>query len=83
MYTDGTSVLLLGRLTWNPTEALDAPGAMVPLKPTFFSVTVWPLVVMTVFHEPVTVCPAGSVTVTVQLVIVALLVFVTVSGWIT
>ena len=42
--------------------------------------TVWPLTVSAVFHEPVTVCPAGSVNVTVQLLIVAVPVLVTRTG---
>jgi len=82
-YPDGTAVLPPGRLAWNPTEALDVPGARVPLKPTFFIVTTWPLVVRTVFHEPVITWPAGRVKVTVQLVMVELPVLVIVSGWIT
>ena len=45
--------------------------------------TVCPLTVSTAFHDPVIACPAGSVNVTVQLLIVAVPVLVTRAGSIT
>jgi hypothetical protein len=41
------------------------------------------LVVRVAFHEPVTVCPAGRVKVTVQPVMVEVAVLVTRTGWMT
>ena len=73
----------MGRLAWKPKLVVLAPGASVPLKLTLLAVTVCPLVVTVEFHEPVSAWPAGSVYVTVQLLIVEVLVLVMVSGWIT
>ena len=73
-------MLPLGRLAWNPTDVVAAPGANVPLNPTLRNVTFCPLTVATVFHDPVSTCPAGNVNVTVQPVMVDDPVFVIVNG---
>ena len=83
VYPDGSAVLPLGRVAWKPTLVVLAPGARVPLWATFLMVTVCPLTVRVPFHEPVTVCPAGSVKVAVHPVIVEVPVLVMVSGWTT
>jgi hypothetical protein len=44
-------VFPLGRDTWNPKVPL-APGASGALCDTLRAVTVWPLTVITAFHDP-------------------------------
>ena len=54
VYPPGNWVLPSGRLTWNPNVVLP-PAATVPLCDALRAVTVCPLTVSVVFHDPVTV----------------------------
>ncbi len=71
-----------GRLAWKP-KLVEALGASDPLCAAFRAVTVCPLVVNVAFQDPVIVCPAGRVKVTVQPLMAAGPVLVTVTGWMT
>src|SRR4051812_22245464 len=62
----GTAMSLFGLVAWKPQVVL-APAPRVAFCPAMpRTVTVWPVTVTLAFHDPVMVCPAGRVKVTVQ-----------------
>lgn len=68
-----------GLRTWKP-NVVEPFAASVPLYDALRAVTVCPLEAITVFHDPVIVCPAGSVKVAVHALIDDALLFVTRTG---